>query len=572
MKAILKKMTALLCALALPLCGAAPAGAEGVDVTSLYKKKDVTSTWEESEAVAVTLQGTAYTAEDEGNISAGSGVLTFTGEGTWVLSGEWDGQIAVNASEDEKVRLILNGVTVTSPSGPALYESCSDKLILTLAEGTVNTFTDAAAVTVEEDEIAAAIYAEDDLSVNGAGTLVVNGNVKHGLLSRADLIIAGGVYEIHAKNDAIRGRNSVLVLDGDITIDTEGDGITSTRSGKDDKGWVVIAGGSISILAGGGAAQSASSAGSGWSRGWDDWSTASDDTPSTKGIKAETDLTILDGEITIDSLDDALHGVNVTVAGGRLTLATGDDGIHADETLTISGGVTEITTSYEGLEGQSIALSGGEVNLTSTDDGVNATAGSGTAGGFGKGGFNQVEDAQIIITGGILHMNAGGDGVDSNGNVLMTGGTVTVSGPTNSGNASVDYNGDFTLTGGTLLATGASGMMQNLTSVSGQAALLITLNSTQAAGSQVVVTDGNGTTLLSYAPEKPYQTVLVTSPEIQVGSTITVTCGGEQVYQATVSQSMEGSGSGWGGWGGGRQPGGQMPGGQMPGGGGRRGW
>ncbi len=189
---------------------------ESVDVSTLYKNKDVDDTWRPDDVQAIDLNAVQ------------SGVFTVSQKGDYLLSGTLNGQIVVEVPKEEKVRLILNGVTITSSRGPAIYETQSDKLIITLAEGTVNTLTDGSMITDDDDTIGAALYAEDDLSINGAGSLMVNGAQKHGIQSKADLVIANGNITVNAVTDGIRGRNSVLLLDGEVNVTAGGDGITAT--------------------------------------------------------------------------------------------------------------------------------------------------------------------------------------------------------------------------------------------------------------------------------------------------------------------------------------------------------
>jgi phage baseplate assembly protein gpV len=65
----------------------------------------------------------------------------------------------------------------------------------------------------------------------------------------------------------------------------------------------------------------------------------------------------------------------------------------------------------------------------------------------------------VDVTGGSLTINAQGDGLDSNGNASISGGTVVVNGPTNSGNGALDVNGELTVTGGRVAAAGSAGMV-----------------------------------------------------------------------------------------------------------------
>jgi hypothetical protein len=242
-------------------------------------------------------------------------------------------------------------------------------------------------------------------------------------------------------------------------------------------------------------------------------------------------VSILGGTLSIDSADDAIHtDGDVTVSGGMLTLKSGDDGIHADASLTISGGSVTVSDSYEGLEAADIVIEGGEISVRASDDGLNAAGGSdGSNGGgwFGGDPFAS-QDASITISGGTLTVNSDGDGIDSNGDLTVSGGTIFVSGPTNSGNGALDYNGSGVITGGTLIAAGASGMAENFSNGSTQCSVLVNFSSTVSAGSEICVYDSDGTLIASYTPEKNYQCAVISAPKLAVGETCTVTAGGAQ--------------------------------------------
>ena len=441
------------------------------DVSTLYKNKDVDDTWSADDAQTIDL-----------NAWADGSVVTVTVKGDYVLTGSLNGQIVIEAPEDAKVRLILNGVTITSPEGPAIYEKQADKLIITLAEGTENTLTDGAAITDEDDTIGAALYAEDDLSVNGSGSLSVNGTQKHGIQSKADLIIANGTITVSAVLDGIRGRNSVLVLGGEIRVTAGGDGIASTRTDADGKGWIVLAGGSVDIQTGDGAGAVRTSANSmgGWGRR-DDWgsvTSAAEDTISRKAVKAATDLTVLGGTYTFDCADDGLHGANVTVSGGTFSIQSGDDALHADADLIINAGTLDIAQCYEGLEGTNVTVNGGDIRIIASDDGINAAGGTDGSGfgGWGRGGgmMGEGDDGSLLtVTGGTIAVTAGGDGLDSNGSIRITGGVTGVWAASTGGEGAIDYNGTGTISGGTLIVASAGGMMQSARSLSGQSVMTL---------------------------------------------------------------------------------------------------
>ena len=551
-----------------------PASAETLDVSTLYKKKDTDDTWSASGAQAVDLNG----------LQDGE-TLTISEKGDYVLSGTLRGQILIEVPEEDKVRLILNGVNITAQEGPAIYEKSADKLIITLAEGTENFLTDGVTVTDDDDTIGAALYAEDDLSINGAGSLTARGTQKHGIQSKADLVIANGQITVSAVLDGIRGRNSVLVLDGKISVTAGGDGITSTRTDAEGKGWIVLAGGEITVKTGDGAGAVRASANSrgGFGGGfggrgrWDDWGsqTQTDDSGvSQKAVKAAADLTVLDGTYVFDCADDGLHGVSVTVNGGTFSILSGDDGMHADETMTVNGGTIGIAQCYEGLEGKNVTVNGGEISITASDDGVNASGGNDGSGfggwGRGGGGFSEADNGGMLtITGGHISVNAGGDGLDSNGSILMSGGVVGVWTAANGMEGPIDFNGTGTISGGTLIVACNGGGMGGSAQLSGQAAM--TLSVSGGAGETVTVLDGNGAELGTFTPGNAFGTLMISSDRLQEGSAFTVTAGSRTLYSGAMENNSNvytgyGYGPGNGGYGPGN--GGFRPGNKH----GRRGW
>ena len=533
----MRKLAALLTALCVAFPTALTAAAENtVDVTSLYKSKDTETSWKEEEAQKIdvsSLNGAAY---------------EITSEGTYMLSGKGTGQIVVNVSEKEDVRLILNGVELTSNEGPAIYEKQADKLIVTLTEGSENVLKDGAAVTDEDDTIGAALYAEDDLSINGQGSLTVNGTAKHGIQSKADLIIAGGTITVNALNDGIRGRNSVLVLDGTLTVNCGGDGIVSTREDKEGKGWVLIAGGEISLTTGTGAGtKTVSKSGRGGGRGqgfMTENASSSDSGTSSKGIKAATDLTVVDGTISLNTEDDGLHAVNVSIYGGTISISSGDDGIHADTDAVIWNGTIAIAQCYEGLEGTNVTIHGGTVTIVSSDDGINASGGKDSSefGGRGNDRFSGSGNSGMLqINGGQVEVTASGDGLDSNGSISITGGVTGVWAASSMGEGAIDFNGSGTITGGLLIITSVNGVMQDTAMLTGAPLISVPVNGNGKAGETLTVTaDGNTG---SYTPAQAYDTLLIAGAGLQEGTALTVSSGKETLFSGTVSSDMIGTGS-----------------------------
>jgi hypothetical protein len=257
-----------------------------------------------------------------------------------------------------------------------------------------------------------------------------------------------------------------------------------------------------------------------------------EDSTSIKGIKASGSLLINSGSFTIDSADDAVHSnADLTVSGGSFTISTGDDGFHADEALSIMAGTIDIRKSYEGLEGLSITMSGGNVSLISSDDGLNAAGGNDQSGfgGFGGGrgdkfGGSGNSNSFILISGGTLFVNASGDGIDSNGKLTISGGNITVHGPTNGDTAVLDFDTTGIITGGTFIGTGASMMAQTFTGSENQGIIAVQVGN-QSAGTKIAIGDSAGKTVIEAQPNLSFAIVIVSCPDIVSGQTYTVTVG-----------------------------------------------
>ena len=173
------------------------------------------------------------------------GILTITAGGDYLLSGTLsDGFICIDAPETDKVKLILNGVSVTSSEGPALMARSADKVVIELAEGSSSIFTDGSEYSLSEEDASAdsCIYSECDLKIKGVGSLSVNGSSGHGIHSKDDITIEEGSLTVNSAKDGIKRKDSVEITGGNITVISAGDGINSDNT-DEGKGHISISGG-----------------------------------------------------------------------------------------------------------------------------------------------------------------------------------------------------------------------------------------------------------------------------------------------------------------------------------------
>ena len=570
------------------------ASVESLNSDDMFTDRDKEIGYDESTAVTITLADGKSTSSDSKSVTIQDNQITINSEGTYILQGTLkEGQVVVDTSKSEKVQLVLKGVNITCSSSAAIYVKQADKVFITLATDTDNVLaTTGEFINIDDNNIDATIFSKDDLTLNGKGTLTITCAAGHGIVSKDDLVLTGGVYNITSAKHGLSGKDSVRIADGEYTIVSGKDAIHGENKDDESKGFVYIADGTfnltsdgdgisaattlqietahVTVKAGGGA-ESARKQTSGFGPMGNNTNTSnsSDSDTSTKGIKAGGDMLINGGTFTINSADDSVHSnANIVINNGTFTLTTGDDGVHADENLSIKDGEITITESYEGLEGQTIDIAGGNITLKADDDGINAAGGNDQSGMFNRNGmqndsFASNSSCYINISGGTLKIDAAGDGIDSNGDLTVSGGEIYVDGPTSSADGALDYDGEAVITGGVVVAVGASGMAENFGENSTQGSILVNLQSGNSG--EVILKDDAGNVLVSYTPSKSYNSVVVSCPGIETGKTYTLTAGGTDTT-VEMTSLIYGSGMGIGGPMGGGNMGGNMGNGRMGGG------
>ncbi|MDL2234588.1 carbohydrate-binding domain-containing protein [Christensenellaceae bacterium OttesenSCG-928-L17] len=595
----------IVCLLLVGMLGCTPALENGAtvapspgDANAIVQTMDeANADFDDASATHIVFSGSEIQIDGAGASASGT-TLIIEDTGTYVLRGTLEnGTVIVNAEKTDAVRLVLNGVEITSADGAAVQCITAEKLIVTLAQGTTNTCTDSETYTFESadvDEPNAAFFSKVDTFFNGTGSLAVNANYQHGILSKDNLTFYSGSYFVSAPQNGIRGRDSLVVYDGTFNIQAGNDGLQSNNpSGKESEGAITLYGGEYHITAAQDGIQAESTltiSGGQYNivTGGGHTNTETTSSESYKGLKAQGDILIQGGTFSIDSADDTIHSnANVTIEAGTFELLSGDDGIHADASTTIYNGTVNIPACYEGIEGANIYIEGGIIHVVSSDDGINAAGGSDETGN-GRFGMDQFQggDHEIVVNGGTVTIDAkNGDGFDANGTITINGGELYVQGANNGADVAFDCDSTFLVNGGVVVGAGASGMLQLPAAASTQPTLMLYYNTqTPSAGTELSVRDEADNVLVRYTFERTAQCVLISSPQFEVGGTYSIYSGEIKLTDVTLEEttiqisdtgeSVTGGMGGMGGMGGGRGPNGDArpedgtwPGGTRPNGG-----
>ena len=368
----------------------------------------------------------------------------------------------------------------------------------------------------EGNEVRLQLAGVDITSKEASPILIKSGKATIELVSGTSNTLTDGTYDENADENATIYAEEDLVIEGEgnLKINANGnDGITS----KDD---LTIKSGNIEIQ-------------------------AADD-----GIRGKDSLTIDGGKINVVAGGDGLKSDHETkgsivMNGGEVSISAGSDGAEAYKTITINGGKLNILKSYEGLESEAITINDGEISIVSSDDGINISDSSSTT-SEGMMHRNGTASGRILtINGGKITIDAGADGLDSNGAIEMNGGTVVIFGPTDNGNAALDYDETFTINGGTLLAFGSNGMAMNVSN-GNQNSILIGLSSQQNAGAKFSLVDSSGNTILEATPTKAWSSVVVSTAGLKLNSEYRYLVDGVEVGSFTLTSSVMSTGTSWG--------------------------
>lgn len=433
-------------------------------------------------------------SEEATKVTLAGKTVTIAKAGEYVISESIeDGQIIIDSDKDAEIQLHLDGVTIKSTSCAAIYVKSAGKVIITPKKGTENTLeVNGTFAKIDGNNVDGVIFSKSDLTVNGEGKLNISTAYGHGIVSKDALVITGGNLNIKASKHGLSAKDSLRVSGGNFTVNAGTDGINVENLEDTTCGYFYSEGGKFNLTCNG------------------------------------------------DGIDASSY---VTLAGGEYTVTAEDDAVHATTDLTISGGKLEVKKAYEGLEGTTVTISGGETSILSTDDGINAAGGNDQS-GHGQGDTFASADSFVNISGGKLTVDAGGDGIDSNGTVTVSGGETYIWGPVNSANGALDFGISAEVTGGRFVATGAAGMAQNFTKAQNQGAIMVNLGG--KAGEKLSLCDESGKELFSCTPKKDFQSVVVTTSDIKSDKTYIIKSGSNETT-AELTELIYGAAHGFGG-------------------------
>ena len=555
-----------------------------------FTDREKSGSYKVSEAVKITLNKTTATVSGSGAKADGS-TITITEEGVYIVSGTLeDGQIIVDASDSDKVQIVLDGVHINCETNAAIYVREADKVFITLAENSSNTLGGGNEYTqIDDNTVDGVIFSKSDLVCNGTGSLTIEADYKHGIVSKDDLVITGGTYKIAAADNGITAKDQIKILNGSFDIDAANSAVKAKNTDDAELGNIYIAGGIFTIEA----EQDGFHA---------TGSIVVDDGTITvnsgdDGFHAELDTIIRGGTILVEKSNEGLEGKRVVVNGGDITVNASDDGINAansgDDGANAAnsgdGGVNAANSGDDGAnatnpganaagsgdddsnaassnnDSSAAVNSGDDSSISGAADGKeppqmppdtengsdmqpsqdfdpeNAPSGGNAPQNFDPGNAPSDGDAPqmmqggpggggnselyIKITGGTLTVSADGDGLDSNGGLLVTGGTTIVYGPTSDGDSALDYDGSAIVSGGILAAIGSAGMVESFDEASTQPVITYYCTETQSADTTITLTDSDGSALFTVTPEKAYASIVLTCPEMKLDATYTLAAG-----------------------------------------------
>ena len=473
--------------------------------------------YDESQASQITLTDQTATVTGQG-ASFSAQTLTITQGGTYVLTGSGKNiKLVVEAADTDQVHLVFQNLTLEG-EGTLLQVNKAQEVVISLTEGSQNALTESQ--TSDDEEVKATIHSQVPLTLNGTGNLTLTALTKNALEVEDDLKVLGGTYTVKAANHGFKAEGALAIEAATLSIEAGKDGLHAEQDETTERANISLNPTQLSIAA------------------------------TEDGVDAGNELTIKGGTITVSQSEEGLEARVIRQLGGDVTIKSSDDGVNASagssgkttDTSATSKTTDASATSNSADTSSSASQSTADPAATSQTDQANQdknqtppapTAGQAPPqggqppqngqgpGSMPPGGQEESDPSlQIILEGGTLTIDAEGDGIDSNGTVTISGGSLVVNGSVQGGNGPLDAAGDITITGGRVWALGTSDMLQGFAQGSTQAS--ITANIAGTAGQTLIILDANGKEVARQTASKDFQAVIMSSADLVDGQTYTI--------------------------------------------------
>ena len=500
---------------------------------------------DESQASQITLADQTATVTGQG-ASFSDQTLTITQAGTYVLTGSGKNiKLVVEAADTDQVHLVFQNLTLEG-EGALLRINKAQEVVISLAEGSQNALTESQAS--DDEEVKATIHSQVPLTLNGTGNLTLTALTKNALEVEDDLKVLGGAYTVKAANHGFKAEGALDIEAATLTIEAGKDGLHAEHDETTERANISLNPTQLSIAA------------------------------TEDGVDAGNELTIEGGTITVSQSEEGLEARVIRQLGGDVTIKSSDDGVNASAgssskttDTSATSKTTDASTTSNTADTSSSASQATTDSATASTSASQATTDSATAsiaasqatatpaatsqadqankdknatppsppagqappqggqppqngqgpGGMPPGGQEESDPSlQIILEGGTLTIDAEGDGIDSNGTVSISGGSLVVNGSVQGGNGPLDAAGDITITGGRVWALGTSDMLQGFAQGSTQAS--ITANIAGTAGQTLIILDAKGKEVARQTASKDFQAVIMSSADLVDGQTYTI--------------------------------------------------
>ena len=332
--------------------------------SSYFTEKDYDTSYDENTASKIELSGSSASVSGDGVTVSGS-TVTISKAGTYVISGQSDGvQIKIAADKSDDVKLVLKGATMTNTDA-AISATSAGHVYLTLAEGTTNSLSDSSSNS--DDKANAALFSKVDLTINGSGTLNVDGKKSNAIKANDTLHITGGTFNITSVGDAFNINDELNVTGAIMTIDAKEDGVKVDNDDDMTVGNMYLANNTITVTAG-------------------------DD-----GIHASGNLVIDSGTYTVKNATEGIEGKAITINGGDINVYSTDDGVNAANKNAQQSDI------YFTMTGGNLTVEVGQGDTDPVDSNGNITVTGGTIKLIGQSGFDF--DGTATYTGGNIYIN-----------------------------------------------------------------------------------------------------------------------------------------------------------------------